>query len=124
MRWVVIFFLIILGIFWYGKTLSDAGKLSPLLIRYFPNQAPAIEYYWGATASLLNNISAARYHFDIVISTFSATEFAPLAIIGRAEVNERIDRRLAIEEYKKFLQKYPQHPKAAVISRRLEVLEQ
>ena len=124
MRWAIIFFLVLLIIFWYGKKLSDEGRLSPLLIKYLPRQSAAIEYHWANLAALLNNRAAARYHFDIVISTFSSSGYLPLALIGRAEVYERFDRKLAIEEYKKFLQTYPDHPKSPMIIRRLELLEQ
>jgi outer membrane protein assembly factor BamD (BamD/ComL family) len=122
MRYALILLVIIIALLWYGKSLSDRGEISPLVIKYLPEQAPAIEYYWADIAALVNNTPAARYHYDIVITTFAASPYCPDALIGRARAYENSDRAFAVNEYKNILEKYPGHPKATKISKRLEML--
>ncbi len=81
------------------------------------------QYLNGWLYTRLNEPSAARFYFDIVLDEYPDTPWAPKAILGTAKSYEmEKDMESAVEQYKRLLRVYPQSEEAAQAQEKLHEL--
>ncbi len=87
----------------------------------FNERTDDAEYYLGMCYLKMKQTEKARGAFQAVITSFSESEFAPLAYIGLARAylaeappipRDQTKTQNAIQTLEKFLRKYPDHPEA------------
>jgi hypothetical protein len=117
-------------LFGLGYWLNDfvrGGGLEKYLDEH-PNPAfnSQLEYYWGRGLELAARTDSACYRYKRVFEKYPDTENAPLALDAYIELldSRNTNRSLVLEYSKKFLEKYPNHPKAELIKRKIEIIKQ
>lgn len=116
--------LIVCTCVWFSDFI-ESGRFEKYLDSHpNPDLNSQIEYYWAFILNKANHKVSAKYRYERVISKYPQTEIVPSAWIDLIEVlNDLGKRREAINECRRFLEKYESHPKAALVRIRITFLE-
>lgn len=125
MKSFLIFILVVLLSVFTIKDFIKSGKLEKFLDNH-PNPSinSAIEYYWGMALTLSGHKESAKYRFGRMVKIYPKSKYTPLAweecitIFDEENNNSKI-----LEEGNKFLEIYPDHPKAQVIRKKMAVIQ-
>lgn len=122
MKFILILIVIIFA-FYYG--ISYALK-SPRFYDYIFSKSdisPRFCYYYGTILVQAGKKDSAVNFFDIVVSTYPDTPYAPLSMIAIADIyNERFKHKEALAMYGKFLDMYPGHDKTERVKKSIEFI--
>jgi hypothetical protein len=120
---VVLLVAVIVGI--WSKGFVGSGECDRFLDRHFTAATKApVEYYAGVLLSLAYHKRAAVYRFNRVMERYPKSEYAPDAWVEMIETFEDLgDRDAVVRECRKFLAACPDHVKARLIRKKLDVIE-
>ena len=125
MRKFVLVCLIIFGAGYLVKDYVVSGRFERFMDTH-PNASinPAIDYYWTVLASLADHRESAKYHAGRVLEKYPESSYAPKAWAERINVLYAEDKKNEVlDEGSKFLEKYPDHPRAEIIRKRILFLQ-
>ncbi|MHB9155313.1 MAG: tetratricopeptide repeat protein [Endomicrobiales bacterium] len=110
--------------FWF-RGFVQSGRFEQYLDGHpNPQVNSQVEYYWGITLALAGHRDSARYRFKRVCTNYPDAEYAPLAWAELITMDyEENARSAVIDEGGKFLKKYPAHPKAEMIRKKVTFLQ-
>lgn len=125
MKKFIIFCLIVFGSGAWFKNYVQSGKFEKFLDAHpKPEISAPLEYGWGMLLAVASRQRSAEYRFRRVVTKYDKTTYAPLAwaeiISMYYDKNRNAD---VMREGEKFLKKYPTHPEAEGIRRKLEVMQ-
>lgn len=108
--------------FW-TKSIVQNGALERFLDAHPHAQInPSLEYYWAFLLNISRHTMSADYRYGRVIEKYPDSKYAPRASLDLIELVDS-DRSRVMAESRGFLEKYPKHPKAELIRKKLEVME-
>ncbi len=88
-----------------------------------PAIAPKFCYYYGETLRLASKNKVALGYFEIVVSTYPGSQYAPGSLLAMADIyDEENQKNKASELYKEFLRLYPENEKAFRVQKKLDLL--
>ncbi len=125
MRKFILVCLIIFGAGYLVKDYVASGRFERYMDAH-PNARinPAVDYYWAMLASLANRSVSAKYHAGRVLKLYPDTPYAPKAWAEYINVlYDEDNKNKVLEEGEKFLEKYPNHPRAAIIRKKILFLQ-
>lgn len=125
MRKFVLVCLILFGAGYLIKDFVVSGRFEKFMDTH-PNEHinPAVDYYWAVLANLANRYTPAKYHALRVMEKYPDSPYAPKAWADIIDMLfDEENRPRVMEEGNKFLEKYPDHPRAEIIRKRIIVLE-
>lgn len=117
---------LLLGLGYWGATdYVRSGKLERYLDAHpAPVRNAAIEYYWGAALRYTHHPESAQYRFRRIIKKYPETPYGPMAWFDFITMLDDAGNRPAVlAEAELFLEAYPDHPKAALVRKKVHVLK-
>lgn len=125
MKKLAVFILVILGALIWFNSFARTGKLEAYLDAH-PNASlnSRIEYYLALLTDIANKNASAENRYRRIIAVYPDTGITASAWSNMIElIDKRNDRNLVLQESTKFLEKYPDDPKAEIIRRKVEVIQ-
>lgn len=126
MRKFVLVCLLLFGAAYLINDFVVSGRFEKFMDTH-PNEHinPAVDYYWAMLASLANHNIPAKYHALRVMEKYPESPYAPKAWVEIINMlYDEENRPRVIEEGNKFLEKYPDHPRADLVRKKIVFLQQ
>lgn len=110
---------------WMSGAVRD-GRFDRFMERHHRQELGAACYYYaGMLYTLVNRSDEAKDNFNHVLLRYPKTSYAPRAWIEKIDIlSDEGDNGRIVEESNKFLEQYPEHSGAAVIRRKIHLIEQ
>jgi TolA-binding protein len=123
MRKVIVFICVIAAALVWFVDFVHTGRFERFLDSH-PNASrnATIEYYWATLLDLAEHDTSAMYHYRRVFEKYPRNSYAPRAYFEFVQILDNAgNRSVVLEQCEKFLEKYPDHPKAETIRKKISL---
>ena len=110
--------------FWLNGFISGGGFDRYLEDNFNPSFNAKVQYYIGAGMDLAAHTESAMQKYQKVYVQYSETETAPLALFSYIKLLEEQGKTgFVLKAGEIFLARYPDHPKAELVKRKMEIIK-